>query len=99
MLCGSGGLKMETTRGSEEMEPTGKIEQFNSTVRGVVTLLLTLGFIIGFFKELIDGGVYANIFGVAVAFWFASRTADKVVAAIKTFNGGTSTTETKEIVK
>lgn len=54
--------------------PPSRVEQFNSAIRGAVTLILCLGFVAGFLLlKLIDTQVYAQIFGMVVAFWFASR--------------------------
>lgn len=58
------------------MDPsTTKVDQFNSIVRGVVTLALTFGFVYGFIvSKVVSVEAYIGIFGAVSAWWFASRT-------------------------
>lgn len=52
-----------------------RVDQFNSLVRGVVTLALTFGFVYGFIvSKVVSVEAYIGIFGAVVAWWFASRT-------------------------
>ena len=52
-----------------------RVDQFNSLVRGVVTLALTFGFVYGFIlSKVVSVAAYIGIFGAVSAWWFASRT-------------------------
>ena len=54
--------------------PKPKAEQFNQVVRGAVTLILVIGFVLGFLVfKIIDSQVFSQIVGMVVAFWFAAR--------------------------
>lgn len=53
----------------------GRVDQFNATVRGLVTLTLTAGFIYGFLTGRVGSEAFIGIYGGVVAWWFASRTA------------------------
>jgi hypothetical protein len=55
------------------MDPSSRVDKFNQLVRGIVTVGLAAGFIYGFVTKLIDPGLYANVFGIIIAFWFATR--------------------------
>lgn len=51
-----------------------RVDQFNSLVRGVVTLGLTFGFVYGFIvSKVVSVEAYIGIFGAVSAWWFASR--------------------------
>ena len=52
----------------------GRVDQFNATVRGFVTLALTAGFIYGFLTGRVGSEAFIGIYGGVVAWWFASRT-------------------------
>ena len=54
--------------------PTTRVDQFNSLVRGIVTLGLTFGFVYGFIvSKVVSVEAYIGIFGAVSAWWFASR--------------------------
>ena len=56
------------------MDPKSYTEQFNSLVRGVVTLALTFGFVYGFIvSKVVSVEAYIGIFSAIVAWWFATR--------------------------
>ena len=56
------------------MDPQGRVEKFNSLVRGFVTLALTFGFVYGFIvSKVVSVEAYIGIFGAVVAWWFATR--------------------------
>ena len=56
------------------MDPTSRVEKFNSLVRGLVTLGLTFGFVYGFVvSKVVSVDAYIGIFGAVTAWWFASR--------------------------
>ncbi len=53
----------------------GRFEQFNSLVRGIVTLGLMFGFIWGFVvAKVVSVDAYIGILASVTAWWFASRT-------------------------
>lgn len=52
-----------------------RIEQFNSLVRGIVTLALIFGFVWGFVvAKVVSVDAYIGILASITAWWFASRT-------------------------
>lgn len=52
----------------------GRIEKFNSMVRGVVTLALMFGFVWGFVvAKVVSVDAYIGILASVTAWWFASR--------------------------
>lgn len=70
------------------MDPTSRVDQFNSLVRGVVTLALTFGFVYGFIiSKVVSVEAYIGIFGAVSAWWFASRTQASRAGDTKPTNG------------
>lgn len=71
------------------MDPTTtRVDQFNSLVRGVVTLALTFGFVYGFIiSKVVSVEAYIGIFGAVSAWWFASRTQATRATDAKPSNG------------
>jgi len=59
------------------MPPISRVEQLNQLVRSLVTLGMAAGFIYGFLLEKIDAGLFAQMFGIIVTWWFATRSTDK----------------------
>lgn len=57
----------------------GWVERFNSTVRGIVTLLLTITFCWLAVKNVVDPGIFANVLSSVVAFWFAAKAAERML--------------------
>ena len=52
-----------------------RVDQFNSLVRGVVTLALPFGVVYGFIvSKVVRVAADIGIFGAVSAWWFASRT-------------------------
>lgn len=58
------------------MEET-KIDSVDKSVRAVVTLGLTAGFMWGFWADRISGEVFTAVFSGVVGYWFASRQAQQ----------------------
>ena len=71
------------------MDPTAtRVDQFNSLVRGVVTLALTFGFVYGFIvSKVVSVEAYIGIFGAVSAWWFASRNQASRASDVKLANG------------
>lgn len=56
------------------MNGNGRIEKFNSMVRGLVTLALMFGFVWGFVvAKVVSVDAYIGILASVTAWWFASR--------------------------
>lgn len=53
--------------------PPTRAEQFNSVVRGGITVALVLVFCYLAVVKVIDGQVFAQTVASVIAFWFASR--------------------------
>lgn len=50
-----------------------RVDSLNSAVRGIITLALAGGFVVGFFLGKISGEVFTNVVNVVITFWFLSR--------------------------
>lgn len=74
------------------MTPTTNTEKFNQLIRGVVVLLLTIGFIYGFvISKVVSTESFAIVMGIAMTWWFKSSDAKDEAARSKPAPTGATT--------
>lgn len=77
---------------------TGWTERFNSTVRGIIALLLVGAYCWRFLTGHVDDSLFSNILAGVVGYWFAQKAAERMMDRFTppTPAPGT-TTETKTV--
>lgn len=72
------------------MEDNGWIERFNSSVRGIIALMLVGVFCWRFLAGHVDDSLFSNILAGVIGYWFAQKAAERMMQKM----GTTTTTAT-----
>jgi hypothetical protein len=60
-----------------EHEELTTVEKFRELVRAVLTASLTAGFVILTFERMIDAAIFANTYGILIAYLFGQKSAER----------------------